>query len=145
MSEWRLNRCEMLIYLFVPGRNNPLCVHPACSAGERLGSVLPDGARASPRVLCLRDGPQGLGLLGAPHWDGVLLLLWHCSLENRYTRWHLTKPYLMLKQHFFKKYCILMVAAFLILLSYIPSKQSHIKCRKDTDLWFPRKPDVRRY
>lgn len=27
-----------------------------------------------------------------------------------------------------------MVAAFLILLSYIPSKQSHIKCRKDTDL-----------
>lgn len=65
----------MLIYLFIPGRNNPLRVHPACSAGERLGSVLPDCARAPPRVLHLCDGPPGLGLLGAPHRDGVLLLL----------------------------------------------------------------------
>ena len=144
MSEWRLNRYEMLISLFIPGRNNPLRVHPARSAGERLGSVLSDGARAAPRVLHLRDSPQGLGLLGAPHRDGVLLLLWHCSLENRYTHWHLNRSYLMLKQHFFFKYCVLMVAAFLILLSYIQSKQSHLKCRKDTDLWFPRKTEVRR-
>lgn len=71
------------------GRNNRPCVHTVCLAGERLCPVVPDSARASLRVLHLRDSPQGLGLLGAPHRDGVFLLLRHCSLENRYTPWPL--------------------------------------------------------
>lgn len=52
--------------------------------GERFCPVVPDGSCATLRVLHLCDSTQGLGLLRAPHWDGILFLLWHSSLENRY-------------------------------------------------------------
>lgn len=53
-------------------------------AGQRFGSVVPDCSGAALCVLHLCDGSSWMGLPGAPHRDGVLLLLWHSLMENRY-------------------------------------------------------------
>lgn len=56
--------------------------------GTGLCSVLPHGAGSSACVLHLCDGPSRMGLPGAPHGDGVLLLLRHGALEDRYSIAH---------------------------------------------------------
>lgn len=134
----------MLIYLFVPGRNNPLCVHP-------LARQVRDSAQSFLTV----HVPLHVSYVYVTAPRGWASLEHHTEMEFSFfydtVLWRtgiladiLPSLTLCLAAFLFLKYCILMVAAFLILLSYIPSKQSHIKCRKETDLWFPRKPDVRR-
>lgn len=71
---------------FLPGKTQACLLHTVSSAGAGFGTVVPNSARASLCVLHLCDSAQGLGLPGAPHGDGILFLLWHGSLENRYAQ-----------------------------------------------------------